>query len=232
MAILLISCSKKEPVPPLIFDTSYTRHESTIASNGKRVYLIHGSLRYDRSQWDHPIFKPFVDGLTSNGFEVITFDLPHFYSEYFFDGGLNYRAKFEQQLRTIIENAELVHGHMNSIVGGFSFGGLHSMIAMADISDIFTAYFAILPVVEMTALSELKNMPSSHFNPKNEVHILETKPGLISWGTQDFRVNYQHSIDLVNSMDQTKLTAIEYVGLGHETTTQVVNDTLTFVLGL
>jgi alpha-beta hydrolase superfamily lysophospholipase len=232
MLFLNISCAKKDETPPLVFDTSYTKTEPTIASNGKRVYLIHGSLKYSRAQWEHPVFKPFVDALTADGFEVITFDLPHFYPEYFHDGGANYRAKFENQLRTIVANVELDHGHLDNIVGGFSFGGLHSMMAQADMPDVFNAYFAILPVVEMTALTELKGMASSHFNPKNEVAVLETKRGLISWGTQDFRVNYQHSIDLVNLMDPTNLTAIEYVGLNHNTTPQVVADTLAFVQSL
>lgn len=232
IGVLLVSCGKKDRVPDLRFDTSYTLYSPTVPSNGKRVYLIHGSLKYSRVQWEHPVFKPFVDNLVANGYEVITFDLPHFYSEYFYDGGLNYRAGFQNQLRTIISNVETDHGVMNSIVGGFSFGGLHAMIAMSDISDIFQAYFAILPVVEMTALTELKGMASTHFNPKHEIAVLETKPGLISWGTLDFRVNYQHSIDLVNLMNPANVTAIEYVGLDHTTNPQVVADTLTWIQGL
>jgi predicted esterase len=230
--LILVGCSKKESVPALQFDTSYTLYSPTIASNGKRVYLIHGSLKYSRAQWEHPVFKPFVDNLVASGYEVITFDLPHFYSDYFYDGGLNYRVGFQNQLRTIISNVETDHGVMDSIVGGFSFGGLHAMIAMSDISDIFQAYFAILPVVEISYLTELKGMASSHFRPINEVSILETKPGLISWGTLDNRVNYQYSKDLVNIMNPVTTTGIEYVGLDHTTSPEVVQDTIDWINNL
>lgn len=227
-----VGCSKKDKVPPLVFNTSYTQYPSQIASNGKRVYLIHG-FRGDRSAYEHPVFKPFVDDLTASGYEVITFDIPYTYPDYFnHDGGASYRAKYEEQLRTIEAQVNLDHGLLTNIIGGFSFGGLHSMMGMSIASDLFVGYFAILPVVHMDALVEMQGTVAPLFNPMNELATLEQYPGLISWGTQDFRVNFLYSVDLVNLINPANLTAIEYVGLDHTTNAQVVADTLAYVQSL
>lgn len=231
LALLLVSCGKKHEVPPLSFNTSYTAYSSTVASNGKRVYLIHG-FRGNRSAYEQPVFKPFVEDLNGAGYEVITFDLPYTYPDYFKDGGYNYRAGFESQLRTIEAKVNMDRGAMYNIVGGFSFGGLHSMMAMSIAPDLFTAYFAILPVVHMDALIEMQGTVAPAFNPLNEVATLEQHSGLITWGTHDLRVNFNYSIELVNLMDQTNLTTHEYVGLDHTSTPQVVLDTLTWVQSL
>jgi pimeloyl-ACP methyl ester carboxylesterase len=234
ISILLSACAEKIEVPPLSFDTSYTIEKPT-ASNGKRAYLIHGSISYDRSQWEHSAFRPFIDGLLNQGYEVVTFDRPTIHREYFIDGGLEYREGFENQLRTIYADAELNHGSMTSITGGFSLGGLHSMIAAVDCADLFTAYFAILPVVRMDALSELQGMPLGFFNPQIHAIELSQMSGLISWGTLDYRVDWTQSRDLsagISNINASNLTAIEYVGLDHSTTPKVVADTLAWISGL
>lgn len=232
LLLVLTACGKKEPVPPLVFNTSYTRYEALNVSNGKRVYLIHG-FRGDRSAYEHPVFKPFVDDLTASGYEVITFDIPYTFPDYFnHDGGASYRAKYEEQLRTIEAQVNTDHGLLTNIIGGFSFGGLHSMMGMSIASDLFVGYFAILPVVHMDALVEMQGTVAPLFNPMNELATLEQYPGLISWGTNDLRVNYQYSIDLVAMLNPANVTGIEYVGLDHTTNSQVVQDTLDWINNL
>jgi hypothetical protein len=203
LSLLLSACAEKIEVPPLKFDTSYTIQKPAV-SNGKRAYLIHGSISYDRSQWEHPAFRPFIDGLLNQGFEA--------------------------QLRAIYADAELNHGHMNSITGGFSLGGLHSMMAAVDCADLFPAYFAILPVVRLDALSELKGLNFEHFNPELLVSDLQNVNGLISWGTRDYRVDWTLSRTLSSQLPH--VTAIEYNGLDHTTSPLVVADTLIWIHGL
>jgi alpha-beta hydrolase superfamily lysophospholipase len=229
LSLLLSACAEKIEVPPLKFDTSYTIQKPAV-SNGKRAYLIHGSISYDRSQWEHPAFRPFIDGLLNQGYEVVTFDRPDLRREYFIDGGAEYRQGFEAQLRAIYADAELNHGHMNSITGGFSLGGLHSMMAAVDCADLFPAYFAILPVVRLDALSELKGLNFEHFNPELLVSDLQNVNGLISWGTRDYRVDWTLSRTLSSQLPH--VTAIEYNGLDHTTSPLVVADTLIWIHGL
>lgn len=232
MSLSSLGCAVRQEAPPLSFSTDYTYLDATGAPNGKRAYLIHGSLNYSRVQWQHPLFAPFVAGLRAQGFSVVLFDLPAFYREYLDDQGLAYRKGFETQFRTIEGLVSQAEGApTENIVGGFSFGGLHSMMAQVLAPDLFSAYFAILPVVDMTVLEELQGLNASAFNPALEPTLSGHK-GLITWGTHDERVNFRLSSKLVMDMNSPLVSAIEYVGLGHTTTPLLINDTLNWTSSL
>lgn len=224
LALSLTACSG-ELTPPLVFKTDYTIFQ---AAGTKRVYLMHG-FRSSRHQYDIEPFKSFVDDLVAQGIEVVTFDTPYAYREYFLmDGGANYRKMYKEQLETIVADVEANYGVKRSFSGGFSFGGLHAMMANVLLPNKFEAFFAALPVTDISALKEMKNVNAHQFNPLLE--DMSQLTGMVSWGTNDERVNYRLSIDLVNN--NSNLIGIEYAGLEHESTLQVTGDAANFIGGL
>lgn len=229
IGLLLMSCGKKsEATIPLVFDTTYTVYEPTGTATGQRAFLIHGGFNGSRNDWNVEPFLTFRETLQAAGIELITFDLPHMRDYHMLDGGAAYRAGFEAQLRQIHESVELERGAATeTLVGGFSLGGLHTLMSIALCPDLFNRYFAILPVTELSWMPEIK-FDTPDFNPFNEITNLKTKQGLMSWGTLDERVNFRLSIELADDIGASVHT-IEYEGLDHTTTPQVASDTADWI---
>lgn len=231
--VAVVGCSrcappKETPYVPLVFSQDYTLKASEGPWNGKRVILIHG-FRLNRTNYEVMPFSDLVARLRLAGYEVITFDLPYGMPYHFIDGGVQYRRLFEEQLRGIVARVRADRGPDSSfLVGGFSWGGLHALMGQVLAPDLFSSYFAILPVTDMSAVSELSTVEAPHFNPLRE--DLSPYSGLISYGTRDERVNFRLTQELVRQTAPLRLTVIEYPGLGHQTTPQAVTDTLTWIL--
>lgn len=223
VAILSMACGSDNNQPIVSQSSNYTVYEPTSESNGKRLYLIHGTLRADRLVWEKPIYKSLVIKAQAQGFEVITFDRKHFYADLLQDGGLEYRAFFKNQMESIVAEVESNRGQLENIVGGVSMGGLHAMMAIADMPEKFTAFFAVHPVIELNALSELSQMTSEHFNPKNEVSVLETKKSYIARSDRDEVVNEQHIVDMIGMLNNQDLDTEVFNGVNHRTTYEIMS---------
>lgn len=229
---LMLSFCVKAPNDriPLKFSTSYKVYQPMGTPTGQRVFLIHGGFNGSSQDWDVEPFLTFRLTLQKAGLQLITFDLPHMRDYHMKDGGLDYRVKFTEQLNFIYQKVELDLGSAKeTIVGGFSLGGLHSMMAMVLTKDLFSRYFSILPVTDLAWMPEIRfDVPA--FNPFNEVYSLKDFKGYITWGTADERVNFRLTKDLAEKLNDSVETH-EYVGLDHSTTPEVAADTANWVIG-
>lgn len=228
LLIFLTSCSSKLETGSIIFDTSYTIiQDLTIPFNGKRIYLLHGFWG-DRHFWDSGIYSNLKQDLVNAGYQIITFDLPYTKDYFFFDGGLLYRELYEKQVRTIKQQVEQELGPASkNIIGGFSFGGLHSLMGQALMSDLFDSYFAVLPVVRLAVIKEMQGISTKHFNPVSEMQTLSTKPGLLIWASNDTRVGNQYTETLFDGLVNlgAPVSYYESVGTGHAMTINILNET-------
>ncbi len=69
--------------------------------------------------------------------------------------------------------------------------------------NIFTKYFAILPVIKIGWLDELKKYYTSgvpKFDPSIDVKNLVRIPGMLSWNTSDERANYRYTDTLYHNL--------------------------------
>jgi hypothetical protein len=202
--------------------------------SGKRVYLYYGLNSGGLSMWSNAPYSTMVANFRADGHSVVLASEaePQVAPCRFTNGGGQYREAFNSAINTMMNTVESTYGAADTnIIGGVSFGGLHAMMG-ATISGRFAAWFAHVPVVRIDALTEFSSVGDvKKFNPQYEVVGLSAKPGLLTWGTTDARVNYLLTIDLANQLPET-VEKIGYAGMGHTTTSQSVADIRAWVLGL
>ena len=98
-----------------------------------------------------------------------------------------------------------------NLVGGISFGGLHSMIAAASVPR-FNAWFAHVPVTRIALLTEFPSVGDvGRMNPFFDAPALSDTNGWISWGTADTRTSWQYTKLLSRSFG-AGVSPVEYAG--------------------
>jgi hypothetical protein len=170
-----------------------------------------------------------VNALRSAGDEVALLPLPVPMTCFFPNGGWQYREQFAVALNLMMNAIESAHGPAaKNIVGGVSYGGLHSMMAIVT-TGRFLGWFAHVPVTRIDALSEFPGVGDvKRFNPFFDIPSLTSTTGFISWGTADTRVNGALTKTLSQSLG-AGVTKIEYVGQDHSTNAQNVVDMVGWV---
>lgn len=211
-------------VPFELTATSYRRFQVACGQAMRaRVYLIHG-LQSTQDDYLNEPFATWIAGLNSQGVEVITFNLPFASPSYFTneDYGQGYANGYRDFIAHVVERMNYWYGTPNrAIIGGISWGGLHAFMGIAFHRELFDAYFASVPVTRLTALTEFAGGESNAFDPFQHADTLSLRTGYVQWGDQDFRVNFQLTIDLVNRIQDfngAPLTTREWDGLGHQST--------------
>lgn len=192
----------------------------SIGARKARVFLAHG-FGGDRMVYENAPFSGWRLDMQLKGYEVVTYNQPAWDFKYFStDSGLAWRNAFDQFLVYMVNKVNAEHGVIPNISGGVSFGGLHAMMAMELHPELFDAWFGAVPVTDYTALVELQNGSSTHFNPFLELNILRSKPGFLHYGEQDERVNFRLTIDLINQIElaPNQLTWMSLGQTGHAST--------------
>jgi predicted esterase len=230
IASLSISCSHTS-VAPMVFDNTYNvLKDDSVAFNGKRIYLIHG-FRGNSSSYTRGNLKVLTDYLMANGYQVITFNLPYTERYFFEDGGLAYRNLYKTRLEELRAQVDTDLGPAaKNIIGGFSFGGLHAMMGISITTGLFDSYLAMLPVTRINVLAEMSGINSDQFNPFFEENVLKNFSGKMCWGTADMRVDYRLTITLASDLTGlgANLDTTEFVGLGHDSSIDVINASITW----
>lgn len=234
MTIIALAPLVRPPLPAgcsLAFDNGYTHKAPTGAPSGLRVYLYPG-FNQTAAQWQSSPFNGFVSNMLAAGHELVYLVPPSAQPCLFTNGGWQYREEFVAQLNAAMSAVEAAHGpaQVNG-AGGFSWGGIHAMIAKASSSRI-GFWFAHVTVTKPSALTELASVGDVfRFNPFFEVPALAPSKGFISWGTQDDRVHWQYTKELADRLSGS-VTKVEYPGLDHSTNSQGIADVVDFVNGV
>jgi hypothetical protein len=226
--LTLVSCKKtEEEAKDFIYNYSVFGSFS-----GKRVFLAHGN----QGQGSDYLIKDtglrtIFDGLIAKGYQVILFDYPKTKKTTFKQAGLAYRQKYQHFLNWMINETDRVHGLATErLFGGVSLGGLHAFMAVT-LNPLIQKYFAVVPVTDIRALKEFKNVNPEHFNALNEALAISQKPGLIIYGTADYRVNYNLTIDLITSLNSlgAPLDVVALSGRSHSMTDEFALEVLNWI---
>jgi len=199
-------------------DTNYAYVDNTVHQVGKRLIFIHGTIDGDHTMLlESPQYHKIITDLVAAGWQVILFDCPPKTANSFFDGGKAYKEAYIAKLRQALDWAETNVGHVTTnVIGGVSWGGAHALIGAALVPD-FNAYFGLLPLTQISWLTELRGISTPSFDPFSLVPQLASKRGYFEYGTADFRVNFTLTMNLISMLQQWQapVSYKAYEGIGH-----------------
>lgn len=216
--------SKEDSFIVAEFPNSYKIYEPlNLCAQKKRLYITHG-FGGNKDVYDTEPFADWIINIRQACFEIVSYDLPRGdYNRHFVNGGLDYKNSFVAYLTSLKSSIEQSRGLADiNLVGGVSFGGLHSMMSVELIGG-FDGFFSLKPVTDYTALYELtEKTTSENFNVFNDYQNLAPVRGLIIYGDQDYRVNYRLTLYLKELLDALPSSNVSFVGLteGHSSNPQ------------
>jgi dienelactone hydrolase len=233
VAGLLISCSKEKESPAFLPEVQTIESSAgTLWILGKseakkRALLIHG-LTTDHTQYFSfpPAYIP--DYLWRNGWQIIFIDLQHTRDYIKLKEILTpqYRDYWQERLSKIYAFSEARFGKSEKfVVGGISWGGLHSLMAAALLPQI-SAYFALIPVVDISLLDSFAEIHLQNFSPSMELDKLKQVPGYLAWGGRDAVVN-PSAVDKFASQIKESGARVElhrYNDIPHDTPEGLISD--------
>lgn len=203
-------------------------YTAAIGPRHARVFLIPGMdgtaanfMRgYGSAAWVH--------GLAAMGADVVLLNTPIPKACWFSDGGVRYRDGFLKEFDAIAADAKAKHGPAGqAVVAGYSYGGLHAMVAYAARPSSFVGWEAAMPVVKLGALGELAAVGDApSFNALSIQKQLFGTQGFLSWGTIDWRVDNRWIESLAIAVRSPGIVTKAYPGVGHERTAQAIADLL------
>lgn len=215
--IFLCSCNKVSCVDN--FQNKY----SVFGEGEKSIILSHG-IWSDEKQWSTGHSKDLVDGLVKLGHQVITYSYPNTDENTFNNNGICYRKNFINFYNWMLLDIEKNHGMKKFISGGFSFGGLHSIIATSEIDKLYY-YFGIMPTMDINVV--MKHANTKYFRAENEKHNLKYKKGFIISGLQDNIARHELSKKWSDEMGLSVQHL--YVDLDHRLNDEIVNEVIKWV---
>ena len=179
----------------------YVYQDSSVPFNGKQIILLHGLRGTHNDLFSVPAYDKFINDVLAKGWRVIMFDLPFAESYFFEDGGTAYNQAYVEKLHQTMKYLdEQYHDFDLTVLGGISWGGLHSLIGAEEV-HVFKGYFAILPDIKIGALTEFAGMIVPDFTPDKGSLDLQDLRGYIAFNTTDERVHYEDTVDFVNSLE-------------------------------
>lgn len=195
---------------------------------------MYGGLDSGVSQWQSGQFGQLVTDMRADGHSVVGMSLPLAQACFFsLEGSWYYREAFRTSVVAIKAAVDAQHGAASvNVVGGISYGGLHSMTA-AVVTGVFNAWWAAVPVTRVDALNpEFPGVGDARwFNTQFEAAALKNSDGWVSWGTSDTRVNGLLTKELALRYSSS-VTKVENVGGVHELTAQNALDLRTWISAL
>lgn len=221
--LLVVSCGSSNPTTNKIPSSTQNVTASTFTRtyqvdgvniNGRVIYIhyYNGSA----NQMNGEYFGVLKQGMISKGYQVVSFDCPKVDELSFIDGGKLYTKNYLEYLDWLIPDLEQNHGPTNELViGGVSFGGLHTLVAVANRAHYFTRYFTVVSVVDLTVLQPYKGQNVDTFTALGIAPKLANTPGLMAWGGADTFVDFRLNKALADEIGPMVL-GVEIPGYWHE----------------
>lgn len=186
-----------------------------------RIVLIHG-LRSSSRSWKQEPLVHLTEQLQSS--QLVFVDLPWATARFFDDEGAAYCKAFLSSLNTELSKLDVSFGKPEkTIVLGVSYGGFHSLIAAQ--SPQVDSIVAIMPVVSVDRLHELRWSSNSGCSPFDWTDALSDKSTFIIYGKYDKRVD----ANLTRQLILKSGVRFSRYPLKHKTTPEVLDRVARFV---
>jgi len=180
--------------------------------NGSRVYLF-ASIFNGAEMWQDPLYRPLVDRLLADGSQVVLMDSPKTRARFFDDGGAAYCRALIRWVEDTDRRLDEEHPASRKAMMGISFGGYQALMAAARLPWV-DAYVALSPVTRIQALGEFWFTDNDRCSPFGDADRLKPKPGLITYGTAESRVNSDYLAEIAVVTDSKRIV---YPGRAHVT---------------
>lgn len=189
---------------------------------GRRIVFIHG-IWGDATQFDSGWLGLLKTTLVQHGFQVVTFTYPNTGGKIFDDGGGAYREQYREFMKWMLDDLDTKFGVPTELdVAGFSFGGLHAMIAISLFPTRFTKWVAMVPVTNPTVTGLMGPYEAPLFNAFNEVPVLRAHPGFIQTSQLDNILGYQNAENLSHQIGNN-FYMMSTSGILHDIDSNVIN---------
>lgn len=186
-----------------------------------RIVLIHG-LRSNSRSWKQEPLVQLTKQLQSS--QLVFVDLPWATARFFDDGGAAYCKAFLSSLNAELSRLDASFGKPEkTIVLGVSYGGFHSLIAAQ--SPQVDSIVAIMPVVSVDRLHELRWSSNSRCSPFGWTDALSDQTNLIIYGKYDKRVD----ANLTRQLILKSGVRFSRYPLKHKTTPELLDRVARFV---
>lgn len=197
------SCGQKDTKQPVTGQQDFVKEYKVYGEfkQGKRIILTHGVSGTDAQYLlgpegvgALPILK---DRLVTEGYQVITFTYPNTTADIFIDGGRLYKQQYRAFLDWMLLDLNKRYGIATELdIGGFSFGGLHAMIALTIEPHKFDRYLAIDPVSDPSLTTIFGPYQATDFNAFKELGVLSSINGIILTTQNDNILGYKNAENL------------------------------------
>jgi pimeloyl-ACP methyl ester carboxylesterase len=205
-------------------ESQFKKEYNVFGNSTKRVVLSHGV--WDSANfWNIGYGVDLRNALVAKGFQVITYTYPNTTDSTWDNGAVCYRKDFVDFSNWMISDLDSKYGPKTEMIfGGFSFGGLHSIIGASAIVKV-DRYFGMLPAVDMRVI--YKNVNMKHFNAKSEQAALANKDGLIISGDQDTVAN--HLLSEQWAAEMGNIVTHYNVNIDHRLNQEVIDHVLDWI---
>lgn len=200
------------------------------AING-RVLMFNGVGTFPEAYLMSPYQNLATDFLT-NGYQMILVMIdssidPLCFIDFFHDDGSQYALYWKNRVSNILSTFDKMSGPVKTtLVGGFSLGGIHALMAVELLPGRFDGFFAYEPVVHLNAVLEFSALNTPKFDTYFDLNTLAKPIGYIAWGTLDHRVNWTLDKQLYEDLKtlNADVHGKEWSGIEHEAHQEQIDD--------
>ncbi len=228
--LILSACGENPVFVPVQVRPDFVKTYNVFGANtGKRVILAHG-VWSDATFWNEGYALSLRQGLQAQGYQVVTFTYPVTNGEIFNDGGSAYRQQYADFLQWMFTDLDATQGAVTRTdIGGFSFGGLHAMMAVSLFPAVFTKWFGLCPVANPNFNPEIfGHYDAPMFNAFNYVPVLQAHAGFIQTSLHDNILGYQNGQNLSTQIGNNFYMQ-SVSGILHDFDAQVVTSLLNWI---
>jgi pimeloyl-ACP methyl ester carboxylesterase len=203
-------------VPSGQLDTTFKRSYLVDGENKKgRVFYIH-YINASAKAMDEGYFGEIKKAIIAKGYQVVTFDCPSVFEDSFKDKGAVYKQNYLRFMKWMVQDAIDKHGPAKeTIVGGVSFGGLHTLVAVANLPELFNRFFTVVSVIDPNKLNQFHRIDVSLFSAKNSAEKLKGKKALMIYGEIDEIVGPKLNPEMCEALKPDS-TCVGIPGSGHD----------------
>lgn len=238
--IIFASCKNSNTTTPSISTSLYHYWDQSLnqqfpqayrvdGAGSKRLILCH-TIEGNADEMDTGFFKEIKQGFIDAGYQVISINYPNVGPVTYADGGSRWRARWSEYIDWVVADTNSKYGTANeNVIGGISFGGIQTVMAVADRPQYFDRYFTVVGITHINAHPLFAGMSIPDFDAFTVEPLIANTPGLIVFNNNDTVTNFQYTEQLVNELGSSVQSIENTDGDGHSVLQEQVDEVISWI---
>lgn len=198
-------------------------------SGSKRLIYCH-YIEGTADAMDVGFFGEIKQGFIDAGYQVISINYPNVGPVTYADGGSKWRARWNEYMDWVIADTNSKYGMATeTVIGGVSFGGIQTVMAVADRPQYFDRYFTVVGITHINSHPLFAGMNIPDFDAFTVEPLIASKPGLIVFNNNDTVTNFQYTEQLVNELGSSVQSIENTDGDGHSVLQEQVDEVISWI---